>query len=74
MTARAASSFISAEQAVRNLETEVGDADFETVKSRAQARWDEVLGRIEIEGGTEDQYRTFYSCLYRSTLFPRKFY
>ena len=74
VTARAASSFISAEQAVRNLETEVGDADFETVKSRAQARWDEVLGRIEVEGGTEDQYRTFYSCLYRSTLFPRKFY
>lgn len=33
-----------------------------------------MLGRIEVEGGTTDQYRTFYSCLYRSTLFPRKFY
>ena len=74
VTAHVASSFISEEQAVRNLETEVGDADFEAVKARAQARWDEVLGRISVEGGTEEQYRTFYSCLYRSTLFPRKFY
>lgn len=74
ITARVASSFISPEQAVRNLKTELGDADFETVKARAQERWDEVLGRIEVAGGTEEQYRTFYSCLYRSTLFPRKFY
>ena len=71
--ARVASSFISEEQAVQNL-GELGKDDFETVKAKAQARWDEVLGRIEVEGGTTDQYRTFYSCLYRSTLFPRKFY
>lgn len=74
VNARVASSFISGEQAVRNLETELGTDDFETVKAKAQARWDEVLGRIEVAGGTEEQYRTFYSCLYRSTLFPRKFY
>lgn len=61
VTARVASSFISPEQALRNLESEIGDADFETVKSRAQERWDEVLGRIEVSGGTEEQYRTFYS-------------
>ena len=74
VNARVASSFISEEQAIRNLETELGTDDFETVKAKAQARWDEVLGRIEVAGGTEEQYRTFYSCLYRSTLFPRKFY
>ena len=74
VTACVASSFISEEQAVRNLETELGDADFEMVKAKAQKRWDEVLGRIEVSGGTPEQYRTFYSCLYRSTLFPRKFY
>ena len=73
VTARAASSFISQMQAVQNLE-ELGKDDFETVKDKAQARWDEVLGKIEVTGGTTDQYRTFYSCLYRSTLFPRKFY
>ena len=74
VTLRIASSFISPEQALRNLETELGADDFETVKAKAQARWDEVLGRIEVSGGSVDQLRTFYSCLYRSTLFPRKFY
>lgn len=68
-----ASSFISEEQAVRNLD-EVLDRPFDEVKTAAQARWDEILGRIRVSGGTEEQYRTFYSCLYRSTLFPRKFY
>ena len=73
VTARVASSFISEKQAFRNLK-ELGKDDFETVKAKAQTRWDEVLGKIEVAGGTTDQYRTFYSCLYRSTLFPRKFY
>ena len=71
--ASVASSFISPEQAVQNLR-ELGADDFETVKSKAQERWDEVLGRIEVEGGAEEQMRTFYSCLYRSVLFPRSFY
>ena len=70
---RIASSFISREQAFQNLK-ELGDMDFEGVKEQARKRWDEVLGAIEIEGGSIDQYRTFYSCLYRSVLFPRKFY
>ena len=68
-----ASSFISLEQAWRNLQ-EVEDKEFAQVKESAKDRWNEVLGRIQVGGGTEDQYRTFYSCLYRSTLFPRKFY
>ena len=68
-----ASSFISEEQAVRNLD-EVLDRTFDEVKSAAQERWEKILGRIRVSGGTEEQYRTFYSCLYRSTLFPRKFY
>ena len=73
VTLRVASSFISEEQARRNLE-EVAGRNFDEVRTAAQARWDEVLGRIRVSGGTEDQYRTFYSCLYRSVLFPRKFY
>ena len=68
-----ASSFISAEQARFNL-GEVLNRPFEEVRNAAQARWDEVLGRIRVSGGTLGQKRTFYSCLYRSTLFPRKFY
>ena len=68
-----ASSFISLEQAWRNLK-EVEGRSFDDIKAAAKDRWNEVLGRIEVGGGTEDQYRTFYSCLYRATLFPRKFY
>ena len=68
-----ASSFISEKQAYTNLK-EVASKDFDTVLSEAKTRWNNVLGKIQIGGGTVDQYRTFYSCLYRSVLFPRKFY
>ena len=71
--AKVASSFISFEQAWQNLK-EVSDKDFETVKSEGRKAWNDVLGKVEIEGGNLDQQRTFYSTLYRSTLFPRKFY
>ncbi|MBQ7877805.1 MAG: GH92 family glycosyl hydrolase [Bacteroidales bacterium] len=70
---KAASSFISLEQAWLNFR-EVDGQTFAQVKQAAKDRWNEVLGRIQVGGGTEEQYRTFYSCLYRSTLFPRKFY
>ncbi len=68
-----ASSFISPEQAMLNLR-EIGSGDFETIKEQARDTWNKELGRIAIEGGTTDQQRTFYSCLYRTMLFPRKFY
>lgn len=71
--ARIASSFISPEQAVINLK-ELNNDSFETLTAKGKDAWENVLGRIEVEGGTVDQYRTFYSCLYRSLLFPRKFY
>ena len=68
-----ASSFIGYEQAWQNLK-EVAGKDFETVKMEGRKAWNEVLGKIAIEGGNLDQKRTFYSALYRSTLFPRKLY
>lgn len=68
------SSFISPEQALINLSQEVGRKSFETVRSEAKAAWNKQLGRIRVEGGTDDQLRTFYSCLYRTLLFPRKFF
>ncbi len=71
--ARVASSFISYEQAWQNL-TEVEYKDFETVKSEGRHLWNDVLGRIEIEDPNVDNLRTFYSALYRSLLFPRKFH
>lgn len=71
--AKVASSFISYEQAWLNL-NEVNDKGFDAVKQEGRDAWNEVLSKIEIEGGNLDQKRTFYSTLYRSTLFPRKFY
>ena len=70
--AKVASSFISPEQAELNLE-EIGNNNFEQVKNAAKNRWNDVLGRIEVESENTDQLRTFYSCLYRSVLFPRNF-
>ena len=71
--ARVASSFISAEQAERNLQ-ELGRQSFDELVAKGREAWNKVLGRIEVDGGTLDQLRTFYSCLYRSLLFPRAFY
>ncbi|MDR1600890.1 MAG: GH92 family glycosyl hydrolase [Tannerella sp.] len=71
--ARVASSFISDEQALLNLK-ELGNDSFDEVAAKGKKAWNDVLGRIRVEGGTTDQLRTFYSCLYRSLLFPRKFY
>ncbi|GGZ30601.1 alpha-1 2-mannosidase [Echinicola pacifica] len=73
INAKIASSFISIEQAFINLQ-EIGDQDFETLKELGRKTWNEELGRIEVSGGTQDQMETFYSCLYRSLLFPRKFF
>ncbi len=71
--ARVASSFISAEQAELNLK-ELGNSDMATLKQQGRDRWNRVLGKIEVEDENIDHLRTFYSCLYRSVLFPRAFY
>lgn len=71
--ARVASSFISPEQAELNLK-ELGNNSFDQVKEKGREKWNEVLGRFEVEDDNIDNLRTFYSCLYRSVLFPRSFY
>jgi predicted alpha-1,2-mannosidase len=71
--AKVASSYISFDQAEINLK-EIGNHDFETVKNKAKAQWNKILGRVKVSGGTTDQLRTFYSCLYRMVFFPLKFY
>ena len=74
LTIRTASSFISPEQAAINFNREVADADVKLIGGKAREQWNNYLGRVEAEGGTDDQLRTFYSCLYRTLLFPREFY
>ncbi|MGN0048751.1 MAG: GH92 family glycosyl hydrolase [Bacteroides sp.] len=71
--ARVASSFISLEQAELNLK-EIGDKNFEQTKAEGRRAWNDVLGRIRVEDDDAERLRTFYSCLYRSVLFPRMFY
>ena len=71
--ARVASSFISFEQAQLNLQ-ELGRNSFDRIVAQGKSAWNEAMSRIYVEGGSDDQLSTFYSCLYRSLLFPRKFY
>ncbi|KZB85956.1 GH92 family glycosyl hydrolase [Amycolatopsis regifaucium] len=71
VTMRIATSLISLAQAKRNLDLEIpAGTSFEQVRDQARAAWSEVLGRVEIEGATEDQRDTFYSNLYRLFLYP----
>lgn len=69
--ARIATSFISFEQAERNLDLELGTKDVDALRAEAKARWSKDFGRIEIEGGNDSQRTIFASCLYRALLFPR---
>jgi predicted alpha-1,2-mannosidase len=71
---KTASSFISPEQAKLNLTRELGSDTFEQTCLKAKEQWNRQLGRIQVEGGTIDQYKTFYTALYRTMLFPRKFF
>ena len=71
--ARVASSFISPEQAELNLK-ELGKNSFDQLVANGREIWNREMSKIEIEDDNIDNLRTFYSCLYRSLLFPRKFY
>ncbi|MFV1981114.1 MAG: GH92 family glycosyl hydrolase [Rhodothermia bacterium] len=71
---RIGTSFISIDQAMRNLAQEIGRRDFEHIRRDAGGAWNDLLGRMEIDPVTEDDRKTFYSCLYRSFLFPRKWH
>ena len=71
--ARVASSFISPEQAELNLK-ELGKNSFDQLVANGREIWNREMSKIEIEDDNIDNLRTFYSCLYRSMLFPRSFY
>lgn len=68
---RIGTSFISFDQALLNLQQEIGERSFEQIRGHAEQIWNDALGRVRIEGATETQLQTFYSCLYRTQLFPR---
>ncbi len=59
-------SYISVEQAKKNLEKEIKDYNLEAVANTARNEWNKALSKIDVKGGTEDQKTTFYTALYRS--------
>ena len=70
-----ASSYISPEQAELNFKQEVADhKNLEVTKKKGFEIWNELLNRVLVEGGSEEDKATFYSCLFRANLFSRKFY
>jgi len=71
--AKIASSYISFEQARQNLQ-EILSESFLQVKEKAKTKWNDELSRVKIEGATDWQLRTFYSCMYRMMIYPRKFF
>ncbi|MFE7761738.1 GH92 family glycosyl hydrolase [Streptomyces sp. NPDC057438] len=71
VTLRLATSLIGLDQAKDNLRREIPDGtSFGTVKHRARAQWDRILGKVEVEGATPEQLTTLYSSLYRLYLYP----
>lgn len=73
LTVRLATSYVSVEQARRNLDAEIGKKTYDQLKAETTAKWNDLLGKINITD-TEEKKRTFYSCLYRCFIFPRVFY
>ncbi len=64
-------SYVSAENARRNLEAEQADGEsFDALREAALGRWNADLGRIRVEGGTEAQRRVFYTALYHTLIHP----
>lgn len=59
-------SYISVEQAEKNLRKEISDFNLQRVAGVAKNAWNNALSKIRIKGGTEDQKTTFYTALYRA--------
>jgi predicted alpha-1,2-mannosidase len=73
--AKVASSYISPEQAELTLQNELGSyKSFDDTHKAADKVWNTLLGRMLVEGGTEEQKATFYSCLYHANLFSHQFF
>ena len=73
--AKVASSYISPEQAEVTLNAELGNQKtLEDTKAAAFKVWNDLFHRVLVEGGSEEQRATFYSCLFRANLFSHEFF
>jgi predicted alpha-1,2-mannosidase len=66
-------SYVSSANASLNLKQEIPGWDFDAVRKQARASWNDALGHVQVEGGTETQQRIFYTALYHSLLHPSVF-
>jgi predicted alpha-1,2-mannosidase len=71
--AKVAISFVSPEGALANIAAEAPDFDFDAMRAAARAAWDDLLGRVRVEGGSDSQKRIFYTALYRTLVVPNVF-
>lgn len=74
LEARMGISYVSEDMALEAIRRECGDKSFDTLREEARLAWEEKLSRLQVETDTHEQMQTFYSCLYRLFLFPRKAY
>ncbi|MBR4748798.1 MAG: GH92 family glycosyl hydrolase [Abditibacteriota bacterium] len=65
-----ATSYLSPEQARKNLSMEIGSGTFDSVRNSAKRLWNSLLGRVQIEGATPHQLTSFYSGMYRMLMYP----
>jgi len=70
---KAGISYVSVENAAANLKKEIDAAQFDTVRQRADSRWNEMLSRASVEGGTSEERTIYYTALYHSLLSPNVF-
>ena len=73
--AKVSTSYISPEQAEVTMTRELGKhSSVEVTKQAAADVWNQLLNRVLVEGGSEEDMKTFYSCMFRANLFSHKFY
>ena len=73
--AKVSTSYISPEQAEVTMTRELGKhSSVEVTKQATADVWNQLLNRVLVEGGTEEDMKTFYSCMFRANLFSHKFY
>lgn len=64
-------SYVDVDGAKKNYMAEVADKDFERIKDEAHNSWNEALGKIKVEGGTNEDRVVFYTCMYHAMIDPR---
>ena len=70
ITVQVGVSFVSIENARKNLDAEQQGKDFDQIRAQATEMWNNDLGRIKVEGGTADQQTIFYTALYHALIHP----